>query len=105
MVTPGHLLGVITALLVIVAVVGAAYAGSRREAATLKAENARLWALIQSMRAVTIDPPKVHEVVRELVREDVAEPMKEVTQDTFRNRFAQREVFYDEEPEQPADKA
>jgi hypothetical protein len=28
-----------------------------------------------------------------------------VTQDTFRNRFAQREVFYDEEPEQPADKA
>jgi hypothetical protein len=95
--------GSIAALLVIVAVIGAAYASARREALTLRAENARLWSFITTMRAVTIEPARRQEAA-ELVRPQAGEPLQEEPKEhtpSFR-RYTEREVF-DEEPDEPAE--
>jgi hypothetical protein len=75
----------------------------KREALTLRAENSRLWSLIQSMRAVTIEPARRQEAA-ELVRPQAGEPLQEEPKDhtpSFR-RYTEREVF-DEEPDEPAE--
>jgi hypothetical protein len=102
-VNPAYLLGAIAALVVIAALLGVSYASARREALTLRAENSRLWSLIQSMRAVTIEPARRQEAA-ELVRPQAGEPLQEEPKDhtpSFR-RYTEREVF-DEEPDEPAE--
>jgi hypothetical protein len=53
------------------------------------------------MRAVTIDPPKVHEVLTEFVREAPTEPLRERSNDQpgF-NRYTERDVFVNEAGEE-----
>jgi hypothetical protein len=92
--------------LVIVSVISLAttlirLSAAEREAKLRLDENARLWSLITSMRAVTIDPPKVHEVLTEFVREAPTEPLRERSNDQpgF-NRYTERDVFVNEAGEE-----
>jgi hypothetical protein len=101
MVTTQHVVA-----LVILAAVGVAYvlirlSAAEREAKLRLDENARLWSLITSMRAVTIDPPKAREVLTEFVREAPTEPLRERSNDQpgF-NRYTEREVFTGEPSEE-----
>jgi hypothetical protein len=71
---------------------------------TLKEENTRLWALITSMRSVTIEP-KREQPMPVIVK--AADRRVEVTEDktepsTAFRRSTERVVFYDE-PDEPAE--
>jgi hypothetical protein len=95
-----YLLAAAVVLGSVVAFISARMSQLQAEARIRQDENGRLWALIQSMRAVTIEPARLAEVTQDLVRESPAAPFTpSEPEDEFR-RSTEHVVYRDDEEDE-----